>query len=194
VSESDYDMDVDRKNTKEAIHCNAKAIRDDQVVVNQFLTKNTSNTLKKYGRDGADKIRRRLGKFSMAAAPHKFDEARRRNSLAPGPTINISKCAVISISSRVPGTSHSYFLYGISISHHETSCVNLRVTISHNCAFKDHIVSHRTSRLFRGFSSRNIDSLTRAFIIYIRPIIKDITLYGTQLLFIKLTYWGPGRS
>jgi hypothetical protein len=50
-------MDVDRKNTKEAINCNAKGIRDDQVVVNQFLTKNTSNTLKKYGGDGADEIR-----------------------------------------------------------------------------------------------------------------------------------------
>jgi hypothetical protein len=77
--------------------------------------------------------------------------------------INISKCAVLSISSRVPATLHRYFIHGISIPHLDTSCVDLGVTISHNLDFKVHInkiVSRsrqRTCMLFRGFTSRNID-------------------------------------
>jgi hypothetical protein len=41
---------------------------------------------KKYDGGDADKIRRRLDRFSTAAAPQKFDAARRRNSTAPGST------------------------------------------------------------------------------------------------------------
>jgi hypothetical protein len=48
------------------IICNAK---DDQVVVDQFVTKHTSDMLKKN---------------MTAVVPHKFDAARRRNSTAPG--------------------------------------------------------------------------------------------------------------
>jgi hypothetical protein len=40
---------------------------------------------KQYNGGDADKIRRRLDRFSTAAAaPQKFDAARRRNSTAPG--------------------------------------------------------------------------------------------------------------
>jgi hypothetical protein len=40
--------------------------------------------VKKHDGGDADKIRRRLNRFSTAAAPQKFDAARRRNSTAPG--------------------------------------------------------------------------------------------------------------
>jgi hypothetical protein len=39
--------------------------------------------VKKYDRGEADKIRRRLDRFSTVAVPQKFDAARRRNSTAP---------------------------------------------------------------------------------------------------------------
>jgi hypothetical protein len=87
--------------------------------------------------------------------------------------INISKRAVISISSRVPATLHRHFIHGISIPHLDISYVDLEVTMSHNLDFKDHInntVSHarqRTCMLFRSFTSRNIDILMRSFIVYI---------------------------
>jgi hypothetical protein len=40
--------------------------------------------VKKHDGGDADKIRRRLNRFSTAAAPQKFDAARRQNSTAPG--------------------------------------------------------------------------------------------------------------
>jgi hypothetical protein len=59
-----------------------------------------------------------------------------------------------------------------------TSCVDLGVTFSHNLDFKDHInkivsrARQRICMLFRGFTSRNIDILMRAFIVYIRPVVE----------------------
>jgi hypothetical protein len=91
--------------------------------------------------------------------------------------LDISKCAVISILSRVTATLHCYFLEGISISHQDISCVVLGVTVSRSLAFTDHInniVSHacqRTSILFTGLS-RNINILTRAFTVYVRPAVE----------------------
>ena len=73
-------LNMDRYNTKEAIAMQS----DDQAVVNLFFLKTKSGTLKKYAAGGADEIRRRLSKFSTAAVPHKFDAARRRNSMAQG--------------------------------------------------------------------------------------------------------------
>jgi ribonucleases P/MRP protein subunit RPP40 len=93
-------------------------------------------------------------------------------------TINISKCAVLSISCRIPAISHSYFIHGISILHQGTSCVDLGITISYNLAFSDNISNivscarQRTSILYRGFASRNNDILKHAFIAYIRPIVE----------------------
>ena len=93
-------------------------------------------------------------------------------------TINISKCAVLSISTIAPVSVHSYFINGIPIPHQATSCVDLGVTISHNLKFNDHINSivsrarQRISILFRGFASRNNDILRRAFIVYIRPLVE----------------------
>jgi hypothetical protein len=40
-------------------------------------------------------------------------------------TINIGKCAVLSVSSRVSAMSHSNFMRGISISHQDSACVNV---------------------------------------------------------------------
>ena len=93
-------------------------------------------------------------------------------------TININKCAVLSVSSRIPAVSHNYFIHGISILHQDTSCVDLGVTISYNLAFNDHInnivsrARQRISIIYRGFASRNNDILKRAFIAYIRPIVE----------------------
>jgi hypothetical protein len=67
---------------KGRIICNAK---DDQVVVDQFVARNTSDIRSKiYDGGGADEILRRLDRFSTEAAPVKFDAARRRNSTAQG--------------------------------------------------------------------------------------------------------------
>jgi hypothetical protein len=66
-----------------------------------------------------------------------------------------------------------YFIHSISISNHNTLFVDLGVTISHNLAFEDHInciirrARQRANVLFRGLASRDIDILTRAFLVYI---------------------------
>jgi hypothetical protein len=92
--------------------------------------------------------------------------------------ININKCPVLSTSSRVPSVPHSYFIHGISVSNRDTSCIDLGVAISHNLAFKDHIyiilsrTRLRISVLFRGFASRDIDILIRAFLVCIRAIVE----------------------
>ena len=102
-------------------------------------------------------------------------------------TINISKCAVLSVSSRFPVASHNYFINGISILHQDVSYVDLGITMSYiyNLAFSDHInniVSHarqRTSVLFRGFTSHNTDILTHAFTVCILGLLLNTTLlYG----------------
>jgi hypothetical protein len=93
-------------------------------------------------------------------------------------SININKCSVLSVSSRVSPSTYSYSIHGISIPHQATSCVDLGVTISHNLNFNDHIngivsrARQRISILFRGFASRNNDILKRAFIVYIRPMVE----------------------
>jgi hypothetical protein len=93
-------------------------------------------------------------------------------------TINIGKCAVLSVSSTISAISHSYFIHGISISHQDSTCVDLGVTINRNLVFNVHInnivsrARQRTSILFRGFTSRNSDIMRRAFIVYIRPIVE----------------------
>ena len=66
---------------KGRIICNAK---NDQVVVTNFWLKNTSDTLKNIRRRRRRRNSTAADRFSTAAAPHKFDAARRRNSTAPG--------------------------------------------------------------------------------------------------------------
>jgi hypothetical protein len=73
-------------------------------------------------------------------------------------TININKCAVLSISSKSQPTSHAYFIGGLAISR-LNSYVDLGITISSNLLFEQHInnivskARQRISILLRGFLS-----------------------------------------
>jgi hypothetical protein len=92
-------------------------------------------------------------------------------------SINIQKCAVLSISPKTQNTFRDYFLNGIAIPHH-TEYVDLGVTISSDLTFEPHIskivskARQRTSTLFRGFLTRNLTTMRQAFITYIRPILE----------------------
>jgi hypothetical protein len=92
-------------------------------------------------------------------------------------TININKCAVLSLSSKSQPTLHAYFIDGLAISR-QNSYVDLGVTISSNLSFEQHInnivskARQRISILLRGFLSRNLGTMRLAFITYIRPLLE----------------------
>jgi hypothetical protein len=92
-------------------------------------------------------------------------------------SININKCAVLSLSTKAQPASRNYFIDGILISQQD-SYVYLGITISKNLSFDAHIsdivskARQRVSILFRGFLSRNTSTMRQAFITYIRPILE----------------------
>lgn len=92
-------------------------------------------------------------------------------------SINIQKCAVLSLSTKSHYLLHDYFINGIAIPRH-TSHVDLGVAINNDLSFEHHIgnivskARQRMSILFRGFLSRNLDTMRKAFITYIRPILE----------------------
>lgn len=92
-------------------------------------------------------------------------------------TININKCAVLSLSRNSRPTCHDYFINGLVIPRHN-SYVDLGVTISSDLSFEQHInnivskARQRSSILFRGFLSRNLCTMRLAFITYIRPLLE----------------------
>jgi hypothetical protein len=52
--------------------------------------------------------------------------------------INISKCAVLSVSSRSTSSIHTYYINGIAVSHHN-SYNDLGITLCQNLSFTEHI-------------------------------------------------------
>ena len=108
-------------------------------------------------------------------------------------TININKCAVVSLSSSSNTTLFTYFIDGVAVPRHN-SYVDLGITISSDLSFDQHInnivskARQRVSILFRGFLSRNLSTMRQAFIIYIRPVLEynSITLNPTFIHLIDL--------
>ena len=92
-------------------------------------------------------------------------------------SININKCAVLSISNKPQPARLTYFINGIAIPCC-SSYVDLGITISCDLSFERHInnivskARQRVSTLFRGFLSRNLSTMRLAFISYIRPILE----------------------
>jgi phage terminase large subunit len=94
---------------------------------------------------------------------------------------------VLFLSSTVSDISHSYFIYGISISHQDSACVDLGVTINRNLVVSR--AQQRASILFRGVTSRNSDTMRRAFIVYVRPIVECNSVVWSPYRVHLLTYW-----
>jgi hypothetical protein len=103
--------------------------------------------------------------------------------------INISKCAVLSVST-IPSKPHVYYINGTDLSNH-SSCTDLGVVLSEDLSFHKHINSivskarFRVSILFRGFISRDHSIMRRAFIAYIRPILEyNSVVWSPSLLYL----------
>jgi ribonuclease P/MRP protein subunit RPP40 len=92
-------------------------------------------------------------------------------------SININKCAVVSLSSKPQPASRIYYIDGMAIPCRD-SHVDLGITVSNDLSFELHInnivskARQRVGTLFRGFLSRNLSTMRLAFITYIRPILE----------------------
>ena len=92
-------------------------------------------------------------------------------------TININKCAVVSLSSSSHTTLFTYFIAGVAVPRYN-SYFDLGITISSDLSFDQHIngivskAQQRVGILFRGFLSRNLSTMHQAFITYIRPVVE----------------------
>jgi hypothetical protein len=92
-------------------------------------------------------------------------------------SININKCAVVSLSSKPQPASRIYYIDGVAIPCRD-SHVDLGITVSNDLSFELHInnivskARQRVGTLFRGFLSRNLSTMRLAFITYIRPILE----------------------
>jgi ribonuclease P/MRP protein subunit RPP40 len=95
--------------------------------------------------------------------------------------INISKCAVLSVCNKPVDHAQTYFINGFAINHH-TSCKDLGITVRSDLSFTEHInnivatARQRVSMIFRGFITRDCETLRRAYITYVRPIIEYNTI------------------
>jgi len=92
--------------------------------------------------------------------------------------ININKCQVITItSSHAPVISHSYYINNVCISSSD-NVSDLGILISNDLSYKSHIqhivskAYQRISILFRGFVTRDIVFMRKAYITYIRPLLE----------------------
>jgi hypothetical protein len=92
-------------------------------------------------------------------------------------SININKCAVLSLSIKHQPILRDYFIDDVSILHKD-SYVDLGITIANSLSFEAHIngivckARQRVSTLFRGFITRNLSIMQQAFISYVRPILE----------------------
>jgi hypothetical protein len=77
---------------------------------------------------------------------------------------------------RLPDANNQYFRQ------YPQSLLYIGVTITNNLSFETHInnivskARQRISTLFRGFITRNLYIMRRAFITYIRPIVKYVSI------------------
>jgi hypothetical protein len=92
-------------------------------------------------------------------------------------TINVSKCIVLSICSKHDLTQLDYCINGIPVP--QQNCIaDLGVTITSDLSFDAHVnnivskARQRLSTLFRGFLTRNVNIMRRAFIAYVRPVLE----------------------
>lgn len=92
--------------------------------------------------------------------------------------INVKKCYVVTVTnSHAIVSNHVYFINNVAIASAD-SVVDLGITISYDLSFKTHIETivaksyQRLSVLFRGFVTRNLVFLRRAFITFVRPILE----------------------
>jgi hypothetical protein len=94
-------------------------------------------------------------------------------------SININKCAVLSLSIKHQPILRDYFIDGISILHKDTY-VDLGITIANSLSFEAYIngivglykARQRVSTVFRGLITRNLSIMRQAFISYVRPILE----------------------
>jgi hypothetical protein len=92
-------------------------------------------------------------------------------------TINISKCLVISVSTHREPAHVVYYIDDSPIPR-QNATIDLGVTVCSDLSFETHIdnivskARQRVGVLFRGFLTRNINVMRRAFIVYIRPILE----------------------
>jgi ribonuclease P/MRP protein subunit RPP40 len=92
-------------------------------------------------------------------------------------SINISKCAAVSLSGKLQPTSRTYYIDGMAIPCHN-SYVDLGITVTNGLSFELHVnnivskARQRSSTLLRGFISRNLSTMRKAFITYIRPVLE----------------------
>jgi ribonuclease P/MRP protein subunit RPP40 len=92
-------------------------------------------------------------------------------------TININKCAILSLSRKAQPILYAYCINGSAIPR-QNCYVDLGVTVSSNLSFEQHINSilskarQRTSIIFRGFISRKLITMRAAFTTYIRPLLE----------------------
>jgi hypothetical protein len=108
-------------------------------------------------------------------------------------SINVEKCFVLS-TVRSKRSNHSisnkYYLNGVLLTNN--ACVlDLGITISCDLSYTAHVndivakALQRSSILFRGFASRNIHLLRKAFITYIRPILEyNSILWSPNLVYL----------
>ena len=100
-------------------------------------------------------------------------------------SINIAKCFVMSVNKSGSESAHSYSINN-TVLNRCSSISDLGITVCSNLAFNDHISSiaskalQRSGVFFRGFTSRDLSLLRKAFITYIRPIVE----YGSVV-------WNP---
>jgi hypothetical protein len=91
--------------------------------------------------------------------------------------INISKCHVLSTSNSNNSKLCAYYLNNVRLSSCE-NVMDLGVTVSINLSFNMHINNivakslQRVSTLFRGFITRDLLVMRKAFITYIRPLVE----------------------
>ena len=92
--------------------------------------------------------------------------------------INCSKCAVLHVGRNIPITQYSIDQINLP---NVTSIRDLGVVYNNKLNFDDHINTivirayQRVNLIFRGFTSRNIRLLTRAFTTFVRPLLEYCT-------------------
>jgi hypothetical protein len=91
--------------------------------------------------------------------------------------ININKCSVLTINGSGVHSAREYYINGSCLSK-LTSVSDLGIECRSNLSFQSHIGSivskarQRVGVLFRGFSTRNVAFLRKAYITYIRPLLE----------------------
>ena len=94
-------------------------------------------------------------------------------------SINILKCFILSILPRSCSLTSpcSYFINNVSL-RSQSDANDLGISMSHDLSFKTHISNIvakaycRQSVLFRGFATRDLSFMRKAFITYIRPLLE----------------------